>query len=941
MNKSGRWARLAKLSGLLILASSFGSNANVHPNASVAEKNSAAVLTKLPLTFEANAGQVDPSVKFIARAPGFTLFATPKEMVTVLSGTAPGTKRTVVRTQLKGADHFAPIRGENPQQAKSNYLVGNDPKKWVSGAEHFSRIRQSGVYPGVDLVYHGDNAGLEYDFVVAPGADPKQIRLSFIGADKIAIDANGDLKLMTKHGELTQHKPVVYQVVDGARLPVVGEYVHAGKREIGFKVAAYDQSKELVIDPVVEYATYFGGSGSDRALAIAVDNAGTAYITGVTNSPDFPILMPIQGTNLSSKSLIFVSKINTTTNTLIYSTYLGGSATVSANGIENVPGAIAIDSSGNAYLAGWTNVTDFPMVNGFQTGYAGSASVSSGGDAFVTKLNPSGAALLFSSYLGGSGDEYARTIAVDNAGNVFAAGSTNSTDFPIRTSFQNRNGGPVGTYDGFVTKIDTVAHSLVYSTYLGGSDDDRIAGVAVDLAGHAFIAGTTSSTDFKTTPGAYQASAVGTTDGFVAKLSINGQSLDYSTRLGTPSKFTNLASVVLNSLGNAVVAGSTSTFSCFADATVVSGTFDNNVLSPTYGFLATLNSSGSAVSSNSCIGVAPTSFAIGADGSFFVSGTEPHPPELPFSSIFLFKLSTDGGLAYKESFPPGGDRGLAFSNGLAVDSSGRLYMTGDTNSNCCWTITSSNLGASIKGGADAFLIKIAPTTSTSVTLTVVPVVNLSVNQDVNLSASVTGATTGNVTFKAGDTVLSTQAITGGVATLKTTTLPTGANSIVVIYEGDTTHDRSISTPIQIAVAKAKPRANLNMSSTDPEPGESVTATVTIAGGYNPTGSVRFNVDGVEVPLTSTAPDSGTASAVFTSKEGRFTSSNFEATYLGDANNEPAVSNSIRVTTNSGLPSILGGSGGCTIGDGRRIDVTLPMLLVLALWGLWRTRRKVF
>ncbi len=602
-----QWRKLALLGctvGLFGPISIFSVHAAIAPQRIAAPEKATAMMLKLPLSFEENVGQTNGNAKFIARAPGFTLFATPTEMVTVMNPIAPAKERAIVRTQLAGADRSARLRGEDEQSVKSNYLVGNDPKKWVSGAAHYARVRQAGVYPGVDLVYHGDNAGLEYDFVVAPGADPTRIRLIFSGTEKIVIDSNGDLKLITKQGELTQRKPIVYQDFDGERRSVASEYVRLGKHEVGFKIGAYDRLIELVIDPVVEYATYFGGSGSDFAKAIAVDNSGNAYIAGTTNSTDFPVVAPaIKATNASFNTLIFVSKINTVTNTLIYSTYLGG-----ALGTFDVS-AIAVDGGGSLYVAGSTGASDFPIVNGFQPANAG------GVDAILAKLSPSGGLISFSTYLGGSSSDIANGLAIDNSGKAYIVGQTDSIDFPTKSAMQSTIN---GLADAYIVKIDTAAKTLVYSTYLGGSSLDKAFGVAVDSTGHTYVAGQTLSTDFPTTSGAYQQGyqqlSVGSPDGFVSKISANGQSLDYSTFLGRPSVGTTARAVALNLSGGIVVVGS-SMFGCPVSGLEIGTTAFQN------GFLASFDATGSTVTASACIGAGPLDdLAISVNDSIFVTG---------------------------------------------------------------------------------------------------------------------------------------------------------------------------------------------------------------------------------------------------------------------------------------------------------------------------------
>ncbi|HEV8306236.1 MAG TPA: SBBP repeat-containing protein, partial [Methylomirabilota bacterium] len=464
---------------------------------------------RLPLAFEANRGQTDPRVDFLARGRGYTLFLTPTEAVLVLKAT-PGRSRPaspaegdavlgpaagVVRMKLVGANSSPRVVGLDALPGRVHYFLGNDPTRWRTDIPTYARVRYDEVYPGVSLVYYGRQGQLEYDLVVAPGADPAPIRLAFEGAEGLALEAGGDLVVRTAHGELRLHAPVVYQEVQGTRVPVPARFTlvsepcpaaecHVAPLTVGVAVAAYDSRHPLVIDPVLIYSTFLGGSGADEGFGIAVDAAGSAYVTGWTASASFPTTAGALDTTFNGGSAdAFVTKLNSTGSALVYSTYLGGSG-------EDKSQAIAVDAAGNAYVTGWTDSSDFPTTAGaFQTALGG------GRDAFVAKLNPSGSGLVYSTYLGGSGNEsnvdFSPGIALDAAGNAYVTGGTSSSNFPTTAgAFQTSLG---GSFDAFVTKLNPTGTALVYSTYLGGSGDDQGHGIQVDASGHAYVTGYTGS----------------------------------------------------------------------------------------------------------------------------------------------------------------------------------------------------------------------------------------------------------------------------------------------------------------------------------------------------------------------------------------------------------------------------------------------------------------
>src|SRR5882724_2874558 len=517
---------------------------------------------RLPLSFETNRGQTDSEVKFLARSTQHTLFLSSTEAVLVFRKpeepeagerrdpkaklAKPGTAtRTVVSVAYLGANPMARVAGLDELPGKINYFIGSDPAKWRVNVPTYAKVQYQDLYPGIDLVYYGNRQQLEYDFVLRPGADPRRITLSFQGADKLEVDTQGDLVLHTAAGTIRHRKPVIYQDVDGLRRDIAGGYVLREARTVGFGVGTYDLSRPLIIDPVLFYSTYLGGSGDDEGLAIAVDTVGNTYVTGRTNSTNFPTTAGAFQTTSGALFDAFVTKLDPTGSALLYSTYLGGSGSDEGRGL-------AVDTVGNTYVTGRTSSTDFPTTTGaFQAAPGGV------GSAFVTKLDSTGSALLYSTYLGGSGIDEGFGIAVDTVGNAYVTGVIGSTDFPTTTgAFQSTLG---GFSDAFVAKLNPTAAgpaSLVYSTYLGGSGNDEGRGLAVDTGGNAYVTGFASSTNFPTTTGAFQSALGGFADAFVTKLNSLGSGLVYSTYLGG-SELDQGRGLAVDPGGNAYVTGFT------------------------------------------------------------------------------------------------------------------------------------------------------------------------------------------------------------------------------------------------------------------------------------------------------------------------------------------------------------------------------------------------
>ena len=410
---------------------------------SVTRARVAEAYSRRPLRFEVNQGQTDSRVKFLSRNDDYSLFLTSTEAVLLLNGPAlklgeaskgnagiAKQRQAALRMRLEGANPAAEIEGVDEQPGKSNYFVGRDPGKWRTNVAGYGKVQYRSIYPGVDLIYYGKEQSVEYDFVVAAGADYRDIKLAIDGAMKLRIDSRGDLVLTTRVGEVRQHKPLAYQEVDGERRAVSADYVLTGKRRVSFEVGAYDKGRPLVIDPILDYSTYLGGTDFDEGRSIVVDAAGDAYIAGRTQSFNFPVTISAFDTTYANGSDVFVTKLNSAGSGLIYSTFLGGNGEDSGLGI-------VIDATGNAYITGSTSSIDYPTTPGvFQPMRSGST------DAFVTKLNSVGTALLYSTYLGGISSDQATSIALDLTGNAFVTGNTSSAIFPTTPgAFQTMNAG--------------------------------------------------------------------------------------------------------------------------------------------------------------------------------------------------------------------------------------------------------------------------------------------------------------------------------------------------------------------------------------------------------------------------------------------------------------------------------------------------------------------
>jgi hypothetical protein len=671
----------------------------------------------LPLSFEPNRGQSDARVKFLARGHGYRLFLTPREAVLDLdvasqtrgAGRAQKLARgAALRMRLVGANPQPSVLGTGQLPGRVNYLLGDDARRWRLGIPTFSKVRYQEVYPGIDLAYYGRQSRLEYDFVVGPGSDPNAIALRFGGAQRLNLTPRGDLLLRLDAGELRLQKPRIYQELNGVRRDVRGGYVRKGASAIGFRLGSYDASRPLVIDPVLSYSTYLGGGGDEQGNLIALDTARNAYIAGRTASIDFPTTSGADS-SLGGTQDAFVTKLNATGSALVYSTYLGGS------GLDDGE-TLAVDANSNAYVIGFTFSSDFPTVGAVDSTLGGTE------DAFVAKLNSSGA-LAYSTYLGGAGRDEGFGIAVDSAANAYAAGQTFSSDFPTVGALDSTLG---GTDDAFVTKLNAAGSALSYSTYLGGSGSEQAGSIDLDSASNAYVPGFTSSSDFPTSAGAADTTLGGTTDAFVTKLNAAGSALSYSTYLGGSSDESVPFGIAVDGDLSAYV--TSRTFS--SDFPTTPDAFDSSLGGTQDAFVTKLNPSGSALDYSTYLGGSGTerSFSIAVDDArAWVTGrtsSSDFPTIDPLDSTlggtqdgFVTKLNKPGaGLQFSTYL---GGSGIDLGVGIALDSASpnpSAYVVGATGSSDFPT-TPGAFDATLAGAltqscgaatpCDAFVSKIA------------------------------------------------------------------------------------------------------------------------------------------------------------------------------------------------------------------------------------------
>lgn len=906
MNAWGSRGKVASLVVLAVLASAVfifpaSKETAKHTSSAVQEKSDPAILhassktntewnsayANLPLRFEENQGQTAEQVRFVSRGAGYQLFLTSQEAVLALRRSGPhdlsprhraktlralrqarlAERTTALRMQFAGANPSARMVGEDQLPGKVNYFTGSDPRNWHAGIPTFSRVKYASIYPGVDLIYYGNQRRLEYDLVVAPGADPNAIALNLEGARGLRINKSGDLVVKVDGGEVELQKPVVYQNIDGQKKQVAARYAISGTHRVTFAVAGYDRKQTLILDPVLNYSTYLGGSGDDQAWAVAVDSNNNAVVAGNTFSTDFPVTagtVTVAPETSNTNGAVFVTQINSGGTGELYSTYLSG-----GSDLGDYAFGVAVDSSNKIYVTGQTHSTDFPTTaNAFKQTLPSNAS----GTSFITKIDPTqsgNASLLYSSYVGGTNGDYGDAVAADAAGNAYISGVSFSsptsapfstaTNFPIFNGFQTTLNTPDG--NAYLVRIDTTQSgtaSLVYSTYLGGSGDFALStgtgeeafGVAVDSSSNAYLTGTTSSLDFPASTAnggpnnGYQVVAPpsivnGTV--FVAKINTaatGAASLTYASYLGGDSTSVgDFGAAIAVGPGNvAYVAGSTSSIAFPTTTGAFQTTGDTHGLA----FISLIDTE--AVASLKYSTVIGGSFgtigsgirADSAGNAYLTGGTASPPPDFPLSvgafqtafapggigAAYIVKLNPAGGgaadLLYSTYFGGAGipnfsDQAMA----IAIDSATppNAYIAGQTYSSAAtFPVSAGAFQTALGGTSDAFVAKlslvpifsIAPSsldfgiqllgsTSAAQTLTVTNNGSSAVTFTSIAIAAGTPAASATDYVKSADTCLTTVAA-GATCTVSVTFAPSiaGAESAALVFtDSDSTSPQSI------------------------------------------------------------------------------------------------------------------------------------------------------
>ncbi|MCX5889873.1 MAG: SBBP repeat-containing protein [Deltaproteobacteria bacterium] len=655
---------------------------------------------RLPLSFIANRGQAPAQVKYYSQGGPQTFTFTPEGIYLYLrKGKGTAGAGAVIRLTPLGLRRGAELTALEPQEGKVHYFLGNDPKKWHTNLPTYRAVLYREAYPGIDLKFYGTGRQMEYDIIVKPGADPGRVQFQYSGIKKLALTATGDLAItLPDGGELIQKKPLIYQEIAGRRLSRDGRFQVArvaGHWRYGFQVASYDRTHPLIIDPVLVYSTFLGGANQDAGNAIAVDQEGNAYVTGVTQSADFPS-KPLSA--LLGPEDAFVTKINAAGTGLVFSLFLGG------NGHDGGTG-IAVDSAQNIWVTGYTDSANFPLQNAFQGTFGGG-----GRDAFVTKIKADGSGLLYSTYLGGSGYDLAHGIALDAAGNAYITGETASANFPIY-NWLSGTSTYKGEQDCFMAKFSPGQgdNGLTFSSYLGGEGMKTGYGVAVDKDNNAYVAGGTLIFGPDLLPPSSQA--------FVTKLTNTSGSPPAVAYTKTLAGGTALG-IAVDKSGSAYVTGSTSS-SYFPTKNPIYG-----YVAGTEAFVSKINPAGTDLVYSTYLpgwftergnGIAVDRF-----GNAYITGktdsgnfpVKNGTPWTSFDDVFVTKINRNGDLILYSTCI--GGLSSEWGNGIALDRLGNVYVTGYTGSSDF--PLESPIYSHYNGGVDAFVVKLRTTINAYPTL---------------------------------------------------------------------------------------------------------------------------------------------------------------------------------------------------------------------------------
>ncbi len=884
-------ARVLAVFGLLLGAIVLTGIHSDNPNSLRSGKPAALrAYADLPVYFIENAGQTDPRVRFYAQGSGYVFYLSAREAVfqfaarssTSAASLMPVAERSqtagaVLRLRFVDGNPDVIVTGEERASGEVNYLRGDDSSRWQRGLSQYRQVVYSNLWPGIDLKLREESGTLKYEFRVRPGARVSDIGLAYEGAQSLTLDAEGGLLIGSSMGVLKDSAPIAYQEDSGQRAPVESRYQLKGSG-YGFSVDRYDPNRELIIDPGLDYSTFLGGTSHEFGTGIAVDTVGNAYVVGVTQSPNFPTTAgAFDRTGSASNDLdVFVTKINATGTALIFSTFLGGSNFEWGRGI-------ALDAANNVYITGQTKSSNFPTTGGafdrtFNVDTCPRCGIDQY-DAFVTKLNAAGSSLVYSTYLGGFDLDDGMAIAVDSAGSAYIAGETGSSNFPTTTGAISRVRS--GAFDAFITKLNPAGSALVYSTYLGGSEVDFGQAIALssDGANNAYVVGATRSPNFPTTVGAFDTTANGEFDIFVARLNPSGTALVYSTLLGG-SDMDGASGLAVDAQGNAYIGGGTPS----SDFPVTPGAFATVSQGSGDAFVTKLNAAGNALIFSTLLGGSGSegvsALALDAAANIYLTGGT-SSPDFPMTPT-AFDSTFNGGVtdAFVAKFNPGATALLysTFLGGsdnegasdLAIDSTRSVYVTGQTMSvNFPTTAGAPDRtwnGDPLIFWADAFIAKLTPEDGPGTT----PVFGLaSVNaapSTVNGGSSSTGTVSVNAPAPGSVVVFLASSDPSVVSVPANATIAQGTSSANFVI---TTHPVTASVTVTITASYAGVTRSTTLSVLTPPPSpiltNLVTSPSTVNGGGSVTGAVVLSIvpwdTGFTVALSSNHAAASTPSSV--------------------------------------------------------------------------------
>ena len=676
-----------------------------------AEQEAIRAFGDLPVSFVPNIGRYDKQVKYSASGPGYTFFLTETGATYAFIGSKRDADEAYsLKVEFAGAGSETEMRPGSRRSGSVNYLLGADSTKWATDVPLFGQVTYENLYPGIDLTYSGKKRRLKYEFAVAPGADYRRIKMVYAGADSLRVSGKGNLIIDTPWGELVDKKPYVYQESGGEKVPVDSKFVVSGKA-VGFSIGWFDRSRPLLIDPGIEYSTFIGGDQYDYGLSIALDSDNNAYISGCTGSTNYPTTPGVYDPTHNGGWDVNVTKLNAAGSALVYSTFIGGTNLDRGTGI-------AVDQTGNAYIAGFTESTNYPTTPGAYGPVITAAALRRSGarmqspgvlrqDAFVTKLNSSGTALVYSTYLGGTALDWAYDIAIDNFGNAYVAGGTESNNFPTTAGAYDETFN--GASDAFVAKLNAAGSALIFSTYLGGNHVDGANGIALDFSGYVYVTGSVESNNFPITAGVYGDEYEGQMDAFVTKFTPDGSALSYSGLLGGDSNDEGV-DIALDYERNVYLVGNTAS----ENFPTTPGAYDTTFNGEVDVFVSKLEDGFTELEYSTFLGGDEEEFGFGITvngiGEAHVTG-QTYSGDFPSMlgaaeenyDIFVARLSSSGGaLPYSIVF--GGDN-LEVGRSIILDEAGKAYVTGYTAS-ADFPTTPGAYDRTFNGVGDAVIVKL-------------------------------------------------------------------------------------------------------------------------------------------------------------------------------------------------------------------------------------------